>query len=148
MFGPWPAPGVLEDGNVDYVRSAMQSHERENNVMLFDLGVSSLFNPVDENAEATEEVTLEYLGLSIVAVDPESSRNDGAASEEDHMVMQGLYSVYEILKGLAVTVATLDRLGMLDEDMNKRLRGIHPIIRMQNVSEMAHTTIIDHFKIS
>lgn len=79
---------------------------------------------------------------------PERPRNDEAAAEKNQMEIEGLYSVQEQLKGMEFTVTNLGRLGMLDGDIEKRLRGWNRALRLKKVSQMAQATIYDHSKCS
>lgn len=93
----------------------MEHNATEHGVTFTRTGIDALLN-ADEEADVVEPVSLEELsgavaGLEdVVSEDPEQDTSLGT---------DGLYSVDEALKGVAVASAFLGRSGLLNEDLLK-----------------------------
>ena len=61
---------------------------------------------------------------------------------------QGLYTVEEELKGLAVSLPSLERYGLLNGELVNKRQRCQRELRAQKFFDMKQTTITDHFKTS
>lgn len=59
---------------------------------------------------------------------------------------EGLYSLQDELKGLAVVSATIERLGIIQGELKNGLRAFQREVRLQKVRGIAQSVITDQFR--
>lgn len=135
---------VEESGGVDEIREEMENITADHGESFTRAGIDALLHP-DEEDDVVESISFEELGLSaagledVVAEEPEKD----VSLETD-----GLYTVEEELKGLAVANADLVRFGLLNMDLLAKIRGWKRKLRAQKLAKLNQTTMTDHFKSS
>lgn len=141
---PVSAVEVDESGGADEIRAEMERNATEHGVTFTRAGIDALLNPEEED-DVVESFSFEELVRSAAGVE------DVIIEEPDQdtsLEAEGLYTVDEELKGVAVTNAALSRLGLLTADLGSKLRGCQRELRAQKIAELKQTTITDHFTTS
>lgn len=127
----------------DKMRSEMEKHAVNNGVKFTSIGMDMLLSPDSEN-EVVEEVTMEQLGRSIGEED--SEKGDVEEDCPERVEEDEGYSISEELKGLAVASAALDRYGLLDGEIRKRISACQRELRLAKVKDLTQLSIPDLLK--
>lgn len=129
-------------GGREETRMQMEHKATENGLSFIRVRMEALLHS-DEEDDFVELISSKDLSRSaagagnVVVSEPEP---DGLLRSEY------LYSVVEELKGLPLTNATFDWIGLLRADQFTKLRGCQRELRAQKIAEQKQTTIKDHFK--
>ena len=122
----------------------MERNATKQGIAFTRVGIDALLNPKEED-EVVESFTIQELGMSVAGVKFVISEEP---DKDEYLEEEGLYTVEEELKGLAVSIASLKGYGLLNTELVSKLRRCQRELRAQKLFDMKQTTIMDHLKTS
>ena len=128
--------GFIEEGSD--LRDGLIHDLNANGIQFTSIGIESLLNPDGE-----QDVTEPLLDSNQVAfISGSAEPVEVVEGEEDEMEE---YSITEQLKALAISTASVERLGFGDNAYLKAVRGCQKELRAQKAASLRQTTIVEHF---
>lgn len=140
--------GFSANVNASSVKRETEADTKENAVAFTCVGIASLLDPFDEDAEVAEKPTLRDLYSNHFGVQDSGPREkDDNVDEREKVEDYVQYSLKKELWGLAVISATFDCLCILGDELQKTFWMYKRQSRLRKAKEMTEATIRDHFRL-